>query len=413
MLILFACEGLAFAADGDGDKQATDTTLEPNVSQTLAAEGRGDPYADESFAKSVPLFGSGWRFSFGGYAKVDVIADFSGTGDKQQFVLATIPVDGDPPPGSYANLQAAETRFNFEIRNSNSKYSPDRFFLEMDFFDESNKTSPRLRHAYFEYGKLLAGRTWTLLTELRQLPFLLDFAAGDSILGGRTEQIRWTQANAEKDFAWSVSVENFDDEEIFNPATIDGVARADFPRVAAGMTRKWDRATISFGGALTQLRWDGSGTTSDATEAAYTATTAGRVFLDGAKSNYIGFGISYASGAVTDIITFANGLVPNAAIDANGELDIAKGWNAQLGAHWNWNPAWSSNVSLAYARLTDVPVVFDPDFIRKGSSVHANIVYTHNKRIKAGLELMHGVRENVSGNDDDAQRMQFSFIYYF
>jgi hypothetical protein len=41
------------------------------------------------------------------------------------------------------------------------------------------------------------------------------------------------------------------------------------------------------------------------------------------------------------------------------------------------------------------------------------LVYAHDERIKAGLEFMHGERENVSRRDGDAQRLQFSLIYYF
>ena len=381
--------------------------------QVIAGDGRADPYIDDTFKKSVPLFGSDWRFSFGGYSKIDLIQDFSGTGDKSQFILASIPVDGNPPPGSYSNLQIRETRFSFDTRNTASNYDNNRFYLEMDFFDENDSTAPRLRHAYFQYGNLLAGRTWTLLTELRALPFLLDFAAGDSILGGRTEQIRWTQANAAKNFGWSVALENFDDEGIFNPQNVDGVARSDFPRLAFGLTRKWARGLLSVGGAITQLRWDGSNDIDDSSKTAYTVTAAGRVYIDTDNRNYLVASTGFTSGSITDIITFANGEVPNASVDADGNLDVAEAWNAQVGAHWEWNPKWSSNLSLAYAKITEVPQPFNPDFIKAGGSVHANVIYKFDERISAGLELMHGDRTNVSDRDGDAQRMQFSLIYYF
>lgn len=212
-------------ADSDADADESQSRELPRIDvagtsaspgQIIAAEGRKDPYVDDQFKKSVPLFGSDWRFSFGGYAKVDVIHDFSGTGDKDQVVLATIPVDGVPSRGSYSNLHARENRFSFETRNTASGRRNYRFFLEMDFFGSGGWDEPRLRHAYFQYGNLLPGRTWTLLTELRALPLLLDFAAGDSLLGGRTEQMRWNQANEVRDFGWSVAIENFDDQEVFN-----------------------------------------------------------------------------------------------------------------------------------------------------------------------------------------------------
>ncbi len=283
----------------------------------------------------------------------------------------------------------------------------------MDFFGSGGSSEPRLRHAYFQYGNLLAGRTWTLLTELRQLPLILDFAAGDSLLGGRTEQIRWSQANEARDFGWAVALENFDDEGVFNPLNIDGESRSNFPRLAGGFTKIWDRVLWSTGAAFTQLRFDGGEGVSDATELAYTLTTAGRVYVDNDKENWLGWGVGYQSGSITDVIVYANGGVPNAAIDANGDLEVAKAWSTQIGLHWVWSPSYSSNFNLAYADLTKTPDLFDPDFISKGWAFHGNLIYKYDERISAGVEYMYGERENVSGRDGDAHRLQFSLFYYF
>lgn len=395
----------------DTGKEA-ESAVDQDSRQLIAAEGRSDPYLDKDFSKSIPLLGSPWRFSFGGYAKTDLIHDFSGTGNKRQFVLGQIPVDDVPPGGSYSHIQVSETRFHFEMRNSESPHE-NSLFLEFDFFDESNPSSVRLRHAYVRYGKLLVGQTWTLLTELRQLPLILDFAAGDSLLGGRTEQVRWTESSRDKTFGWAVALENFDDSGIYNPTNLTGVARSDFPRLASGFTKLWEWLVWSTGVAITQLRFDGAGGVGDSSELAVTATTAGRAYLDESKGNWFGFGFGYQSGSITDVITYANAGVPNAAIDANGELDLAKGWNTQLGLHLTWTPSLSSNFSYAYAKLTDVPDMFEPDWIRIGSAIHANLIYKYDNQLSMGMEVMHGVRENVSGRDGDAQRIQFSTFYYF
>lgn len=385
---------------------------EPKLRQLLAAEGRGDPYLDENFSKSVPLFGSPWRLSFGGYAKTDLIHDFSGTGNKQQFVLGQIPVDDTPSEGSYSHMQVSETRFHFDMRNTKSGHE-NSVFIEFDFFDEVNKSSARLRHAYVRYGKLLAGQTWTLLSELRQLPLILDFAAGDSILGGRTQQLRWTEHTKDKTLGWAVALEKFDDSAIYNPTDLAGVARSDFPRLSTGMTKLWEWVEWSNGISLTQVRFDGFEGIDDSQELAITATTAGRVYLDASKGNWFGFGFGYQKGSTNDVITFANAGVPNAAIDASGDIELTRGWNTQLGLHLEWNKELSSNFSYAYAKITDVPSAFDPDWIRKGSALHANLLYKFDQQLSVGAEIMHGDRQNVSGRNGDAQRIQFSTFYYF
>ena len=57
--------------------------------------------------------------------------------------------------------------------------------------------------------------------------------------------------------------------------------------------------------------------------------------------------------------------------------------------------------------------MFEPDWIRIGSAIHANLIYKYDNQLSMGMEVMHGVRENVSGRDGDAQRIQFSTFYYF
>ncbi|WP_144062430.1 hypothetical protein [Simiduia agarivorans] len=391
-----------------GDRPSAPAAVE-TPRQLIAAEGRGDPYADAAFNKSTPLFGSPWRFSFGGYAKTDVIHDFSGTGSKRQFVLGQIPVDNNPPEGSYSHIQVNETRFHFESRNTESEYE-NSVFLEFDFFDESTPSNLRLRHAYARYGKLLVGQTWTLLSELRQLPLMIDFAAGDSILGGRTQQIRWTEHSKDKSLGWAIALEKFNDAAIYNPFNLPGEARADFPRVATGVTKLWDQFEWSNGVAVTQVRFDGPVGDS---ALAVTATSAGRVYLNEAKNNWFGFGVGYVNGSIDDVITYGNAGVPNAVIDADGKLELAKGWNTQLGLHMTWSSTLSSNFSYAHADLTDVPDGFEADWIRKGSAFHANLMYRFDSQLTVGVEVMTGVRENVSGRDGDAQRIQFSTFYYF
>ena len=376
-----------------------------------AAIGRGEDFIDPDFSKSVPLFDSDWRFAMGGYAKVDLIHDFSG-GDEYEFILASIPVDSDPQPGSFSRLQMNETRINFEMRNRAAGIPYNRVFFEFDFFDKSSPLSPRLRHAYFEYGSLLVGRTWTTLTELRQLPLLLDFAAGDSLFGGRTTQIRWTDSSAGP-FDWAVALEDYPDDSIYNPLNLEGTARADFPRLVLRGSYKWNHGVVMIGGAMNQLRFDGDGTQDDTSELGWACVTGGRIYIDPSDRHFFGFGASYGEGTAQDIIAFANGGVPNATLNADGSLELADAWNLQLSLHWEWTDKWSSNFNYAIGRLSNVPALYEPDYMREGSAVHGNIIYKVNDVITTGVEYMVGKRENVSGSDGTAERLMMSIFYYF
>jgi hypothetical protein len=137
--------------------------------------------------------GTEFWMSVGGYVKADFIYDVDGTRDPDQFLMSTIPVEGDPDyqAGGYVHFMAKETRFNLDIRRVVEGQFPVRGFFEGDFFSEGNRF--RLRHAYVEAGEFTAGQTWTTLSTLSILPFFIDFAAGDALFGGRSAQVRWTR----------------------------------------------------------------------------------------------------------------------------------------------------------------------------------------------------------------------------
>ncbi|TDG12808.1 hypothetical protein E2F43_14695 [Seongchinamella unica] len=376
--------------------------------------GRGEEFIDPEFEKSAPLFGSDYRFSIGGYAKTDLIFDFDGVGDKSQFVLSQIPVNDSPQSGSYSHLQIKESRTHLEIRNMASPHEADKFFLEFDFFENDGSTNFRLRHAYFQYGRLLAGRTWSIITELRALPYMLDFAAGDALLGGRSEQIKWDGQRI-NGFDWAIGLESYDDTRILTPDTLDGrgLARSRVPRLSGGVSYPWDSGVISIGGAVNEIRFEGNDSFDDESELGWTAVVGLRAYIDALNQNYIGFNAGYTKGTLQDILVFANGGTPNATIDEEGELDVADGWNANIGLHYNLPGKFSANLHYAYTRLEHIPELFQPDETIQASSVHSNLIYEFDKRFRVGVEYMWGDREIVSGDDGDASRLQFSTVYYY
>ena len=51
------------------------------------------------FKGSWPMFNTGLRMKIGGYLKADFLYDADGTRDKSQFLMSTIPVEGEPDFG--------------------------------------------------------------------------------------------------------------------------------------------------------------------------------------------------------------------------------------------------------------------------------------------------------------------------
>ena len=383
---------------------------EPIVGVSQREELYG-PFSDVGFAKSVPLFGSDWRFSFGGYIKLDILHDFSGTGDEFQFVTATIPVPGapGPQPGSYTNIFARESRFSFEVRNGREGLPFNKGFLEMDFYDENN-FAPRLRHAYLQWGNLLAGQTWTTLTVLQQLPFLLDFAYGDAIFGGRTALVRWEQ-KVNDHWSWAAALEDWPDESIANPYDLAGTARSDWPLFALRGNYNWDRGTVGLGASLVQVNWEGSDGISDYSDLGWAFVGGGRWYLDAANRTYLGFGGSYGYGEAGNQINLIEGNIANAVLLPNG-LDLLNNWNVQLALHYEFSEQWSTNWSIAYGGTNPNEALF-PNALKASGAAHANLIYHFAPEFLIGGEYMIGELENANGADGTAQRIQFSAMYSF
>ena len=67
----------------------------------------------------------------------------------------------------------------------------------------SNSYNPRLRHAFFTYGKWLFGQTWSTFQDVGALPESVDFlAASDGIVFERQPMVRYSSAG------WQFAIEN-------------------------------------------------------------------------------------------------------------------------------------------------------------------------------------------------------------
>ena len=70
-----------------------------------------------------------------------------------------------------------------------------------------------MRHTYSQYGHLPAGQTWTILTELKAINYMIDFAYGDAIFGGRVVQVRWEQPFNEQRSWIRPTLDNLNDSD--------------------------------------------------------------------------------------------------------------------------------------------------------------------------------------------------------
>ena len=362
----------------------------------------------DDFPSSWPMFGSNMRMKIGGYIKADFVADFDGTLDPTQFLMRTIPVEGTPEfdGDAYFDAFAKETRFNLDVRRVISGAPPLRGFIEGDFYGSGSDF--RLRHAYITAGNFIAGQTWTTLSFLESLPYMIDFAAGDAIFGGRAAQLRYQRALNER---WKVSValEDLQFLGIQNADSLPGRATTQLPLLAFRADYRHDDGVLLFGASLGQLHWDGgaSGPSSNALQAAF--VFAGRQKLG--ERAYASWNVSYTEGAGENILAFA-GTDANAVLDANGDLETIPSFAFVIGLGYDWTGDLSSNLGYAYGWL-DTPDTREDFALKRGGIGHVNLIWKPVESFSTGAEFMWGDTQVKNGAKGHANRLQTMIRFDF
>ena len=375
----------------------------------LVALGAGQVEAQSSLPPGFwELPGTNLAMKVGGYVKADFIYDFDGTRDPDQFLMSTIPVEGDPDyrSGAYMHFMAKETRFNFDVRRVSDDPFPVQTFFEGDFFTAGNQF--RLRHAYVKAGEFMMGQNWTTLSTLAILPFFIDFAAGDALFGGRSAQFRWTR---QVNDGWKVALglEELVFKGIDNPSALPGEARQRLPLVAVRADYAWETGTLILGSSAAELRWAGgtAGPSAKALQLAGLIAAQQRLPSRTTLMAHVSGGV----GSGENVIAFA-GSRANAVLLPDGTLDTMPVLAFIGGVSQQWNDEWSSDASVAYGWL-DAPPSRDPDALMNGGILHVNLVWRPIPELATGVEFIRGAQRVTSEAFGRASRIQAMTAFYF
>jgi hypothetical protein len=100
----------------------------------------------------------------------------------------------------------------------------------------------------------------------------------------------------------------------------------------------------------------------------------------------------------------------DAAFDSSGELTAIPAFGAMIGYTHQWNDYLRSTASYGYVHL-------DNQFSQEPSAYHQthyaslNLVWKARKRLSIGFEALYGHKEEKSGADGDAFRLQIGALY--
>ncbi|HET7291568.1 MAG TPA: DcaP family trimeric outer membrane transporter [Vicinamibacteria bacterium] len=372
-------------------------------SMLLAPAGRNAPAqtpaptpAPEPAAKPPFTFSAGsWAVRLGGYIKVDAIHDFDPIGSTDSFNPRTIPVDGSD--GSNTRIHARESRVGL------AAFGPVegrelKLVVEGDFYGTSNAF--RLRHAYGQYGFLVAGQTWTTFMDEDNIPPTIDFETALAQPLVRQGLVRFTFATSKRT-QLAFGIEESDAQTV-PPPDVAGKAEKPLPDLTARFRYETARAHVQLSGFLGLTRFRPlDGGPMDVTIGGVLASARFRLFRrDSAYAQFSwGPGLGRYRGE------------PSAAPDASGELKAVKVTALMVGYERCWSSRWCSNAVVSPAWVeTDPGEALAPD--RRFDYIAANLRYWFlENRAWAGVEYLHGLKEVRRGARGSANRVQLAIRF--
>jgi len=395
--------------------EAPQPTSEAATEPVVDRDQRQDPVSAltaKEFPRSIPMFGSDFRFAVGGYVKLDALYDFTGHPDHYRFSLAQIPKPGDPGARQgYLSIHANETRFKLDVRYFGRGAPANQALVEIDFFTPSQTSfvGPRLRHAYLRWGDFLAGQTWALLTDMRPLPFIIDFAFADSINATRVPQLRY-QSFITDFFVLRLGVEMPETTGVDNPESAPGAVSPRLPRAAVGGSVETKRGFVSGGVSLGEIRWDADDQAANPSVLAWMTVLNGRVLLDHEGRGFIGAHASIGEGT-GELIGALAGTNANATLAA-GDLEPMLSGHGMVGAGCRWLKALSTNAAVAWDVLAP-SAARPPEAVEWAWSVHANVIGHLEEPLQIGIEGMLGESADGAGRVGRGARIQTMAMYSF
>jgi len=419
---LFALAACSAALTAQGGQEPSRATLEERL---RALEARVQELEDPGVTPSPgerPLLrheathstpegfwavpGTDLAIKIGGYTKLDLIHDFQDVGNRFKFATNTIAVPTDDR--SQTTLHARESRLFLDTR-SELEGLPVRVYVEGDFFGDGNGFS--LRHAYGQWGGLLAGQTWTTFMDLSSRPHTLDFEGPDAELFIRNPMLRWG-AKISSGWSYAVAVEQAS-QQLSGPsgAPLPGEAVTALPDFTGHVRLEQGGWHGQLAAVVRQLGFEVQPRDPAADDDAlgFGVALSGKTELGDPGRRLMGqvsFGEGYAyynqslRGTDSDAVYTATG------------LQALEAFTAVLGYEHDWSARWTSTAAWSMARVDDAPGRAQTA-IRGTQSASVNLCWQPSHRFLAGVEYLYGVREDVSRRIGEAHRVQFSFKFLF
>ena len=178
------------------------------------------------FPGAIRVPGTNAAYRVGGFVKMSMVNSLDPLGSDDRFIVSSIPTESVSSEGEWIGT-ARFSRTNFDLRQQTS-LGIFRAFVEGDFAAPND--TYRLRHAYGQYGPVLAGRTWSTFVDNQASPEEIDFEGINGRINIRQPQIRFFPKIGK---SWNLLL-GLEDPEV---DVTDGDGVSEYPDVVVSVRR--------------------------------------------------------------------------------------------------------------------------------------------------------------------------------
>jgi hypothetical protein len=374
--------------------------------QQEAAPRPNDLTLDPKYRGFVPIPNTPVLIKFNAKPRVDFTNDPQNTGNPDRFVTAQIPVEGDfdKGEGNQFNVNSKGSQLSLDVRAPELPGSP-RFYYQNDFFGSgSADLNFRVRQLYGQIFNVVLGQTFSVFEDPDAWPDTVDYEGPNSAIFARRPLVRYQWQVAK---TWQL---NFGLEK---PAS----------EVDTSIDPDAQQVNHAPDGGL-NVRWEDS---------KYGHVQLGAIFRDiGVKGpivgnqNTFGWGVNLSTSlnvfdgdSMQGQLTYGQGLFRyfnddfqnnDAAFNSSGNLTAIPAFGAMIGYTHKWTDKFRSTASYGYVHL-------DNEFSQQPNAYHIthyasmNLVWKVRNRLSLGLEGLYGFKEEKSGADGNAFRIQLGAVY--
>jgi len=280
----------------------------------------------------------------------------------------------------------------------------------------TNSYGFRFRHAYGQFGGLLAGMTWSTFMDVDNFPETVDYNGpiGNTFI--RQPMIRYTYGTPDYG-SFTAALEN-SSSYVLDPDTDSGLNTNSASRMP-DVVMRWDKGfqwgAMSIRGMTQELRVDDGNGNKDAARGWGTGASA---LIKSFGRDYVTLAVTYGDG-IGRYLNYVEGAIWDAA---NTKILMERGIG--LVAGYQWKQSDQLRFNFVYGMTHNFDNAYT-DFARQGfynsgrfgvnrqvQQAHVGFFYTPIKTVDLGVEGMWMFRKTLAGETGDGLRLNFSAKYY-